>query len=526
MSNRIRHTQYPVIDIFAGPGGLSEGFSALKSSANIKPFKIVLSVEKDDIAHKTLELRSFFRQFHNGVVPESYYAFLRNEISIDDLYEKYPDETKHAKSETWCATLGSGDKFNDELDARIEKAIKGKNKWVLLGGPPCQAYSLAGRSRNKGVDGYIPEEDGRHFLYREYLRILAKHWPAIFIIENVKGILSSSINGNSIFDQIVDDLSNPFSSFPQYRSLTKNLYEGYKIFSLVKEAEGKFDLLGRSHNDAKDYVIESEKFGIPQRRHRVVLLGIRNDLLTVKPNLLNTSKMISVSKALKGLPRLRSGLSKSKDSKESWESKLIKVCNSRWMKDVKTVAGNDVHKQMLATIKNLKLPLKDRGAEFIRCNVSVHDDLKDWIADARIKGVCNHSTRGHMTEDLYRYLFATCYAKVHGVSPKLEDYPEDLLPDHKNAKYGDFADRFRVQLSGSPATTITSHISKDGHYYIHPDPSQCRSLTVREAARLQTFPDNYFFAGPRTAQYTQVGNAVPPLLAMKIAGIVYKTLKR
>jgi DNA (cytosine-5)-methyltransferase 1 len=188
-----------------------------------------------------------------------------------------------------------------------------------------------------------------------------------------------------------------------------------------------------------------------------------------------------------------------------------------------------VHDRILNTIDSLTVPRKDRGSEFIPANPGV-DYRPDWFIDSRIGGVCNHKTKGHMPSDLHRYLYASCFAQVHDRSPTLKDFPKDLLPNHRNAiealdrSGGLFADRFRVQLKGKPATTITSHIHKDGHYYIHYDPSQCRSLTVREAARIQTFPDNYLFCGNRTQQYHQVGNAVPPLLAHELAALVYRLL--
>jgi DNA (cytosine-5)-methyltransferase 1 len=133
-----------------------------------------------------------------------------------------------------------------------------------------------------------------------------------------------------------------------------------------------------------------------------------------------------------------------------------------------------------------------------------------------------------MSTDLQRYFFAACWGEVHGRSPSLGDFPRKLLPAHRNVTRALdgalFSDRFRVQAADRPSTTITSHISKDGHYFIHHDPTQCRSFTVREAARLQTFPDDYLFTGPRTAQYQQVGNAVPPHLARQIASSVAAVL--
>src|SRR5690606_34653879 len=148
--------------------------------------------------------------------------------------------------------------------------------------------------------------------------------------------------------------------------------------------------------------------------------------------------------------------------------------------------------------------------------------------DGRLRSLNSHEARAHMASDLRRYMYAAVFADVTGRSPKLSDFPNSLLPDHRNVELVTsgkmFSDRFRVQLPYHVATTITSHISKDGHYFIHYDPLQCRSLTVREAARLQTFPDNYKFEGPRTEQYHQVGNAVPPYLSGQIADIIADVL--
>lgn len=154
------------------------------------------------------------------------------------------------------------------------------------------------------------------------------------------------------------------------------------------------------------------------------------------------------------------------------------------------------------------------------------DHLRKWTLDPKLNMVLNHETRGHMESDLLRYSFCALYGEQRGLSPKAENFPTKLAPQHQNWNSGSYNDRFRVQLAHKEATTITSHISKDGHYFIHYDPKQCRSLTVREAARLQTFPDNYIFEGNRTNQYTQVGNAVPPFLARQISKIVFSLLKK
>jgi DNA (cytosine-5)-methyltransferase 1 len=510
----------PIIDLFAGPGGLGEGFSTLTDEKGNRVFRIALSIETDEYAHQTLELRSFFRQFNRDEIPEEYYQHLRGEVSRKELFEKYPKQSCKAKAEALKAELGKKE-FEKEIDEKILVSLNSESKWMLIGGPPCQAYSLVGRSRKQQKEG-LDEEDEKVYLYRAYYRILAKFNPPIFIMENVKGILSSRVKGEKglLFNQILADLKDPVAA---YKSLNGKSAEplnsmGYKIYSLVKEPRTESLFKDDPEFDLNDFIIKCENYGIPQQRHRVILLGIRSDL-QIAPEILRQQDLINIERVLNGLPRLRSGLSRKEDNKINWKKIIADFIYNGWIERIE----DDVLQEIKQVIEKIKLPQKDRGNEFIEYQATI-DYENDWFLDQKIGGVCNHSTRSHLTKDLYRYLYASCYALVKKKSPKLENFPKNLLPKHKSARAGKFEDRFRVQVWGEPAKTITSHISKDGHYYIHPDPYQCRSLTVREAARIQTFPDNYFFCGPRTSQYIQVGNAVPPFIARKIANILHKLL--
>jgi len=508
--------QIPIIDIFAGPGGLGEGFSAFKDTERQKHiFKIALSIEMDEFAHKTLMLRSFYRQFNSieKLIPAEYYKFIRGEIKLDDLYKLYPHEHETANKEAWRARLGNGESAvsNELVDDRIREALKGHKNFILIGGPPCQAYSLVGRSRRKQV--VLNEEtDERVGLYKQYLRILAVHNPAVFVMENVKGMLSAKTEESPVFEKILQDLGDPMKAYNNLFSTNGTLLEcpGYRIYSLVKKRDLK----------NSDFIIKTENYGIPQARHRVILLGIRNDI-EAKPDILRQSDSVPISMVISDLPIVRSGLSKMKDNAENWKQTIQELLSNGNLDEV----DEDLQKEISKQISQLKTPETDTGGEFVRSRNIGSSYAHEWYHDEKLMGVCNHESRGHMQSDLFRYIYATSFAKIRGRSPKLADFPKTLLPNHKNVFEGinnqKFNDRFRVQLENEPSKTITSHISKDGHYYIHPDPTQCRSFTVREAARIQTFPDNYYFCGPRTFQFVQVGNAVPPLLANQIAEIVY-----
>lgn len=517
----------PIIDIFAGPGGLGEGFSALiNPQTNQRLFKIVLSIEKDFYAHQTLQLRSFFRQFPPEQVPVEYYDFVKGRISQEELFEKWPKQSKNAHDEAWMAELGDGINAasNSIVDERIVKALNGHRNWLLIGGPPCQAYSVVGRSRRREI--FLDEEkDERVGLYKQYLRILAVHNPAVFVMENVKGLLSARTEQNSVFSKILNDLTYPVDAYAsEYKNNGKQLdCPGYKIYSLVAEPRG-YDLYENPDFHFQDFVIHSEKYGIPQTRHRVILLGIRNDI-DLQPKVLEQRSEVPISLVLSGLPRLRSSLSKVEDNGVDWKDTIGKILE----KGILDGVDKDVTDEIIKKIDKISLPRTGAGKDYF-CSKRISSKYRpDWYLDNRLEGVSNHMSRGHMEDDLLRYFFASCFAKIKKRSPKLEDFPVALLPAHKNVKAGienkKFADRFRVQLWNDPCKTVTSHISKDGHYYIHPDATQCRSFTVREAARIQTFPDNYYFCGPRTSQFIQVGNAVPPLLANQIARIVSAVFK-
>jgi DNA (cytosine-5)-methyltransferase 1 len=534
------NTPIPVIDIFAGPGGLGEGFSAF-SCRGAQPFKIALSVEKDANAHKTLRLRSFFRQFQSDKVPELYYDVLRRELKLEELPERLNARSDDlfakwhaADSEAMQAELGASEETHAEISRRIVEAIGGKNRpWVLIGGPPCQAYSIVGRVRNLGKADYRIEDDRRSSLYQEYLRIIAEHQPTVFVMENVKGMLSATVENQKVFDKILSDLTTPPLAVNR-----KGKQLRYRVESIVEQARPRRDGI----SIPTDFVVECEKFGVPQQRHRVILIGVREDLGDIEVPRLKPHKPPTVQQTIGDLPKLRSGVSRKRqgdhyvpleDSGDLWMATIRDLSlrdgeERRWVQKLCRESDQGLYQLVVSTVEKLRVPKAERGSDFVPLDASpaTADLLTDWLVDPRLKGVCNHESRRHLDSDLARYLFAACHAKIHKTSPKLDAFPPDLLPSHKNAKDEEliFDDRFRVQLAGSTATTVTSHLSKDGHYFIHYDPSQCRSMTVREVARLQTFPDNYLFCGPRTAQYVQVGNAVPPWVAQQIAECVWQVL--
>lgn len=464
-------TSYPVVDLFAGPGGLGEGFTSMicPSVSDQYAFRTAISIEKEEYAHATLKLRHFYREFLPEKVPDEYYYYLANSISKTALFEAYPEEASAADRSAWKCTLG--EEPHNKVKKRIASSIAGHNKWVLVGGPPCQAYSLAGRSRMSKMPEF--KSDPRHFLYREYLKIIADHKPPVFVMENVKGLLSAKINGKYVVRQMLSDLSAPEKAVS-----SRNSGVIYNLYSLSDRGRKGLD------TDLGSFVVKAEYYGIPQARHRVFIVGVRGDI-DIKPNTLSKTRSVTVKKTIGDLPVIRSGLSKSEDSYEAWRNIIADVIQQPWYIRGKNNGRATLAEEAEKTLHMLSIdvPMKKSSTEY-----PTKTQMSKWFWDKKLKVLSSHESRSHMDSDVQRYFFASLYSSVNGTSPKLTDFPENLLPRHRNIKSGIegkmFSDRFRVQLPNAPATTITSHISKDGHYFIHYDPMQCRSLTVREAARL------------------------------------------
>jgi len=410
----------PVVDLFAGPGGLGEGFSSVKDTYGNMGFDVRVSIEKDQKASETLKLRAFFRSFPQAKVPDCYYDYLRGKITKGELLANglVKEEWRRAEEEAHRATLGETP--SEIIDQWIADAIGNHDPWILIGGPPCQAYSIVGRSRRRGMDTLAFEQDERHLLYKEYLRIIREFKPAIFVMENVKGMLSSLHGGSRIFDRIFADLSRP------------SLELEYDIRSFVSRP----DIL-----KPNNFVIESEKYGIPQRRHRVILLGVRRDYAIRNGHhnlLVQRDHCVSVHDILSGMPKLRSRLSLKSpkpDSLENWLDVLgrtSKFLLKDWKGDPRRP---EVESLMAEAIRQAKL-MEHTGLPFVedsKCSDrNMPPEIGTFIQDARLGGICQHETRSHMPSDLHRYLFAACYAEIYNNSPNLGQYPIALWPEHNN----------------------------------------------------------------------------------------------
>ena len=402
------------IDLFSGAGGLSEGF--IKTG-----YKPIAHVEIDKHACTTLETRLIYHKLKSSNKLNVYNDYLLGKMSRNDFISKYGcDEISNS-----IINMAIGGKSNSIIFDKIDGILKDKTVDIIIGGPPCQAYSLIGRSR----DVNRMKNDSRNYLYKDYAKFLIKYKPKVFVFENVLGLLSAQ----------------------------KGLY-----FKNMKES---FRSIGYN----LDYKVQhSENFGVLQKRRRIILIGWRKDIDFSYPDFKITDIKFKVQDLLSDLKPLKPG------------------------------ELNNVTKYVKKTNKYLDLFKLRNGNNF----------------------VTQHIARPHNKRDLEIYEIAINKWK-NNTSLKYPDLPA-RLKTHKNEK--SFLDRFKVVNSNGLSHTMVAHISKDGHYYIYPDTQQVRSLSVREAARIQSFPDDYFFEGGRTSAFKQIGNAVPPLMSKEIAEAIKTNL--
>jgi len=492
------------IDLFCGAGGLGEGFKQAG-------FNSAIHIDSDKWAIDTVRLREIYYQLKSQNKLDIYYDSIKK--SNGSLSPVLFQDNNFIDMDT-VISKASHLLINKTSIKSLIKRIKIIHTYndssVIIGGPPCQAYSLAKRSRMRkpfvGLEGddlkqaeneheYRVEKylsDKRHSLFEHYLKIIYDINPAAFVYENVPGILtaqkkSGKESSAKIIDLFNEDLNKKAGG---YEFISVDSPEHSQIFLNIDDETRNF----------KDFIVDSADYGVPQKRKRFILIGIRKDMVNnQRDNFRNifhsavseykVSDHVKVKDAIMDLPAINCG------------------------------EGNDFF---------LKRKYSNKNSSY-----------SNKLACPDLDGVINHFARKHMVSDLDRYRFFAEYAEHNRRNATLYDLVEKdrgLLPDHESAKdvlnndtkkkkSARYVDRFKVQLSEKPASTITAHISKDGHAFIHPSVEQNRSLTVREAARLQSFPDDYAFCGPRTEQFRQVGNAVPVLLAKVIATGIKKVLE-
>jgi DNA (cytosine-5)-methyltransferase 1 len=405
--------KYHFIDLFAGAGGLSEGFI----QAGFKP---IAHVEMDNFAAQTLVTRNAYYYLKQVGKEEIYYKYLSGNMDKIMFFENIPKRLKQA---IICETMAA------KTVPKIFKTIDGIMKMqkigsvdVIVGGPPCQAYSLVGRAQSSRMD--VPmSQDPRNELYKLYARFLTRYQPKMFVFENVMGIESAN-KGTT------------------WKNIQKHLRRvGYKIECHEQNASD---------------------FGVLQNRRRMIIVGWLKDSKFSYPLFTKNVSSCNVSELFDDLPKLTPGQGASLYSNVKPSSYVSKY-GIRTARDILTL--------------HQSRPNKERDIEIYKRAITLWND-------------------GHKRLNY-------------------NDLPEELKT-HKNRT--SFVDRFKVVEGDQTCChTVLAHLSKDGHYFIHPDIEQHRSITVREAARIQSFPDNYFFEGPRTAQFVQVGNAVPPMMAKGIA---------
>lgn len=406
------------IDLFAGAGGLSEGFIR----AGYEP---IAHVEMDEAACYTLRTRAACNYLKENDGYEIYKQYLRGEINRDYLYSKVPAEILSS-----VINLPIGGDNNPKIHKAIEEQLGKRKVDLIIGGPPCQAYSLVGRARRKdGMKG-----DPRNYLYVQYAKYLEKYQPKLFVFENVLGLKSA---GSGIY------LHNMEKLFEK---------KGYAM---------------------KLFTVEANNFGVLQNRKRVIIIGWHQQLKITLPDLeaIRSHKKHTVKELLTDLPVIQAGEGKDK---------------------------------------------------YIQYPKPSNDYLHESGIRNGIDILTQHIARPHTRQDKEIYRIAVEKMKT-GERLSYTELP-GYLRTHKNEH--SFIDRFKVvNDKAAYSQTVVAHIAKDGHYYIHPDIKQNRSLTVREAARLQSFPDDFYFEGVkegknRTAAFKQIGNAVPMLMAEKIARLL------